>query len=489
MIIRSLEGIGKTTGLLEELALDIFDAAVSRSPDGKEQFACLACRSIEQAEAKAAEYRNSGPDRGGVVVMSFWEHYRLACGANGVTPIEQHRFPDHSINGVLRHIEKEQPNVFDALEARRRALWIGPDGKNLFDSGVTILATSHALAKGWHRNHVTRTWHNPDFVPFANQDHETLRANLSVFEIVIDEPELDVVLNIIPEWQFDCLKRMKRKHRGWSSKNRKERHKIYQLEKAANEIPGNLSFEEFDELIRLNLDDLHPQEVSYDALPFGFDQKGTGIYSVKAGKLFYLGVQDWIRNTNARLTFLTTETLITNVLIEAYHKVPARNPIVLDLYAPSGLFPIEVPLFTDRRSAKRNIGPFVDEILAANPNAVIIANGTNSAHPRVLNFQRAKGVNGLDEKDVFIIGTCLAPDRYAELNVIGQWLNLPGIIRQQYEDEISQAVGRNTGFRQSEKPTKTVVICPHRLYKNTLKDCFRDDSARVRLQKVKERPW
>jgi hypothetical protein len=63
MIVRSPEGIGKTTALLDELALEILDAAAARYPDGKEQFACLACRSIEQAEAKATEYRNSEPYR------------------------------------------------------------------------------------------------------------------------------------------------------------------------------------------------------------------------------------------------------------------------------------------------------------------------------------------------------------------------------------------------------------------------------------------
>jgi hypothetical protein len=88
----------------------------------------------------------------------------------------------------------------------------------------------------------------------------------------------------------------------------------------------------------------------------------------------------------------------------------------------------------------------------------------------------------LDERDVYLIVTCLSPDHYAELNAIGQWLELPTIIRQQYEDEISQAVGRNTGFRKSEKPTKTMLICSNRLAKSVLKSCFQDASARVRLQ-------
>jgi hypothetical protein len=113
---------------------------------------------------------------------------------------------------------------------------------------------------------------------------------------------------------------------------------------------------------------------------------------------------------------------------------------------------------------------------------VIIANGSDVTDPRVLNFQRAKGLNSLDDRDIFVIATCLCPNHYAELNVIGQWLELPRIIGQHYEDQISQAAGRNSGFRKSDKPTRTVLICSNRLAKSVLKSCFQDASARVRLQ-------
>jgi hypothetical protein len=185
----------------------------------------------------------------------------------------------------------------------------------------------------------------------------------------------------------------------------------------------------------------------------------------------------------ARLTFLTTESLISDVVTAAYGKLRTRDPIVLDLNAPSNLFPVKVPLFIDRKAAAAKISGLVDEILRANSDAFIIANGSDIADSRILNFQRAKGLNDLNDRDIFVIVTCLCPDHYAELNVIGQWLELAGIIRQHYEDQISQAVGRNTGFRKSDKPTGSVVICSNRLAKYVLKNCFQDASARVRLQR------
>jgi hypothetical protein len=240
--------------------------------------------------------------------------------------------------------------------------------------------------------------------------------------------------------------------------------------------------------MRLKLDDLHPQEVNYEAIPFGFDQKGTGIYSTQNGKRFYLGVQSWLHDCKAKLTFLTTEALISNVLIEAYDKLGRREPITLDLSARCDLFPIKVPLFIDRRATERKITALVDELLSANPNAVVIANSVKKESPEIKTFQRAKGLNGLNENDIFIVVTCLCPDQYAKLNVVGQWLDLPGIIGQYYEDQISQAVGRNTGFRKSEKPTRTVLLCSNRLVKSVLKSCFQDASARVRLQSRRRMP-
>ena len=129
--------------------------------------------------------------------------------------------------------------------------------------------------------------------------------------------------------------------------------------------------------MRLSLDALEQMEVNYDDIPFGFDQPGKGIYSAQNGKRFYLGAQDWLADCNAQTTFLTTETLISHVLIRAFS---TTNLIVLDLDARCDLFPIEVPLLTDKRAAadrrgKLKISALAGEILTADCDAIIIANG------------------------------------------------------------------------------------------------------------------
>jgi hypothetical protein len=158
---------------------------------------------------------------------------------------------------------------------------------------------------------------------------------------------------------------------------------------------------------------------------------------------------------------------------------------VLDLNASCPLFPVEVPLVIDQRAAadrfgKKKISALAAEILR-DPNAIVIANGADRGDSRVKTFQAAKGLNGLEENDIYVTPTWLSPQQYAELNLIAQWLDIRDSITLFYEDQISQAVGRNSGFRKSKKPTKTQVICARRFAKRILSQCFEDSSARIRL--------
>lgn len=174
-------------------------------------------------------------------------------------------------------------------------------------------------------------------------------------------------------------------------------------------------------------------------------------------------------------------------------KLSHRDLIVLDLNVNCDLFPIEVPLVVDKKATrdqpgKLKVTALADEILAMNPEAIVIANGVKRSDTRIKNFLGAKGLNDLNDKDVFVIVTCISPEQYAELNVIGEWLAIPDVIKRFYEDQISQAVGRNTGFRKSEMATKTMLVSAARLANGVLKECFQSSSARIRLVRTKRKP-
>lgn len=93
-------------------------------------------------------------------------------------------------------------------------------------------------------------------------------------------------------------------------------------------------------------------------------------------------------------------------LIAAYEKLDMKLQ-VLDLHAECDLFPINVPLITDKRAAadrtgKPKITSLAETIVAQNPNSIVVGNGIDFSDPRVKSFQRAKGLNGLEHNDIFV---------------------------------------------------------------------------------------
>jgi hypothetical protein len=84
------------------------------------------------------------------------------------------------------------------------------------------------------------------------------------------------------------------------------------------------------------------------------------------------------------------------------------------------------------------------------------------------------------ENDALDIGR-VGVHKFAELNVIGQWLGIPDVIDRHYDDQLNQAVGRNRGFRLSDKrATTTQVITSPRLWQKVLRN-RQDRPQRVQL--------
>jgi hypothetical protein len=79
MLIRSPEGIGKTSCAFGEIESEMVEAAGDRP-----SFACFAFRSVEQAEVKAEEYRQARTCGEAVVLRSFWSLYEAECKHAGV---------------------------------------------------------------------------------------------------------------------------------------------------------------------------------------------------------------------------------------------------------------------------------------------------------------------------------------------------------------------------------------------------------------------
>jgi hypothetical protein len=480
-VIESAEGIGKTRALFEIMANEALDTALAAG-DGRVRFNAFAFRSELQAIEKAREYeRETG--RRAFVWRSFWNHYADACQRTGNKPISKSDFENETdVVSLLNEIKQKQPAVFDRLEVVRRELWRDGVGRSTFDSN-TMLFTTHATVMSWVEGQVTRTWHHPELeLSITTAEAKALRDSMILQDVVFDEPEFaELMWLLTPELSAHLLSV---KAWNWKGRTALDRRELFNEFRVSGAIPPDMSFETYSELRYVDPDTLQRVEVDYWSQPFGRENSPHSIYQGCHQRPFYLGAKRWPFAGSARITYLTTETFTAETIAAVYKK--ATCPLFkLELDQLPPLYPIHVPVVKDKRAKAQRVRELTREILDSSNTAVVIADGLGKLKgERAMTFQGMKGHNGLA---VFIIVTFLAPEMYAELTVLGQWTGQQDTVAKYYCAQISQAIGRNTGFRQ-KAGTKTVVVISGDLLRQIRPQLEKLDPRFV-LQATPERMW
>jgi hypothetical protein len=195
LLINSVEGVGKSTAVIDILSLKAFDTALNQTDD-VQRFAAIAFRSKQQAEQKSLELRKDGYST--IVLLPFWEHLRLACERLGVPSIGRDDFDNLALSVVLKHLKTINRRVYETLEERRQQVW--SDAR--FEGGNTILLMTHKSAEHWAANETMRAWHHPAFDPNNDpQQNADLSGRFQIADMVFDDPEGDEFVHILPEAQ------------------------------------------------------------------------------------------------------------------------------------------------------------------------------------------------------------------------------------------------------------------------------------------------
>jgi len=179
--------------------------------------------------------------------------------------------------------------------------------------------------------------------------------------------------------------------------------------------------------MRLDLKSLTELYVDYNKIRWREHAGGNDIYRATHGAKLFIASKPWLRGTKRQLTFLTTERLFSLVADEALREV-GKPPLAVDFTHIPG-----VPLWRDPRAAAyrsaddRRVSELTQEILDADANAVVITDGIKNTldavyRSRVLTFQAAKGRNGLETNNIYVIVTCPAPAVFQRLTLWGSGL-------------------------------------------------------------------
>lgn len=412
--------------------------------------------SIQQAQKKFDEFKFHTQGQGNsVLIESFRRTYRETCKTFGIVSIDD-EFEKQTPYQIWTMIEDEQPEVAQALLERHNNIWNGVDRDN-----VVVVFTSIATLYNWRGTRTTKALNHPDFNGLLGDDETTaLIDGYEVVACILDDFNDHDLIWQLEQRVIDKIGELQHDHPNWRNLPKDLRRSVFEIQ---GEFVDCDEFEKFDERMRLDLEKFKGIAVDFDAIPFGNDSSEAGMYRAKHGKGFGIAVRDWMQSLVCPKIFLTTESVMAK-LVKAV--VPSHCLIECNLDAVPGLHPVQVPVIFDKRARAwaKEREALANEILDNSDNGIVICNGVKG-YDRITNFTNMKGVNDYVDNNIYIIITMLSNDHYAILNTLGQFIGETNIIKSYYRDLVSQAIGRNTGYRDSGNGREAVIIAGSRLIK------------------------
>ena len=105
-------------------------------------------------------------------------------------------------------------------------------------------------------------------------EQAALRNQFVFDKVIYDEPEIDEILHIIPE---DLFRHLTEQHEAvnWNDLSVLKKRELFQKARMSGVLGTKKTFEDYEELMRIQLEKLDRVEVDFDAIPFGHDNIAT----------------------------------------------------------------------------------------------------------------------------------------------------------------------------------------------------------------------
>jgi hypothetical protein len=517
-LIKSVEGIGKTRGLMRDLPLARFDAWCEhqrandrRAVNGGEQysppvrlkgFLAFSFLSYANAEEKCEEFNHihapasadetckqlNRPQRGplfqGKVLLSFTELYHRVCVELGELPLSAEDAAGAGHPSFLIAVRAMRPHVYKEMCRRRDAFWkdIDPAKGSLFDPLTTVLFVAHKVTQTWGGQTPTRAWWHPEYEQHCDDPVALARLTreMTISQVVYDEVTTDDFVGIYDRRLVDWCHCVKRSVSNWDGSKLPGRYQAYSNHIAT--APEEISFSRFMEIVdcRFRPGDLR----SVIALPFGRDNKANGLYTGQQGKEFYIRQRRWWQSLDARLIMLTTEETPTEIAKAIAWERPAKQgegapkkeSFKVFEFDAAGFVRHRVPVILDKRAARdRNLGrpnaqkkvsALIEQIRSFDTSIYVVSDNVDHL-VRTVPHVSARGRNDLDEENIVTIIKYLSGDVFARLSLLAAEFKITDIIKRYYRDLLFQSLGRNCGYRYREiNPRRHWVVIHPDLWRN-----------------------
>lgn len=480
-VIHSVEGAGKSTGFMKMLPIRRHDewcekmARWAAFADDEEPlptlngFMVFACRSYDQALQKSKEFnqihRSEGNPYRSVVLKSLNQLYKEACAICSE--------PERSISDIARlgydsyrdGIKVEQPSVYSMMLGMVDDQWKDASGAMLpFDYVKTMIFTSQAVVMNWGAEQA-----NAFLLPAHGIDSD---YGLVFSHVVFDEATVDDFVAIDHASDVEFARGYAQHLDAVDAPNLKDKLDAY--EKARRDSNGDTEHPDFERTTRIHNEGYaqkHAVTVDPSVAPFGSASE-TDMYASCEGLEYYVKAKSWPRRLGGRITVLTTEALVGEV-IQKLHDKPTKGGSfrVWSMHQAPGFPVTDVPVIIDERASKQKIEELSSEFLTKSQNAVVISNNLKSTNDPVIRYgvnafshQSARGSNDLIKNDILTVLMYLSPDLYSKLCVLSSEFKIEDIVTKYYRDTLFQDLGRNRGMRYRDISGEHTVAVSPRLF-------------------------
>lgn len=434
----------------------------------------------------------------GKVLRSVRKLYEVVCAELGEELLTYKDIACAGLPSFLPAVEHLQPHVYARMCEHRDAFWgVGANGEPRdFDPIRTVLFMVHDVTRRWGDQTSARLWWHPHYERLRHDasKRDQIRNEMMISDVVYDEVTVRDLVLIHGKGAVEWCKEIKKSVADWDSAKLPERYAAYA--RAAGAVDNPPSFRHVQDVIGAKYRKRDLREVDTTFAPFGRDNTAQGLYTGQQGRKYYLRPHRWWDSLGARVVFLTTEQLPTDLFSSigrmdhdrrmAKYEAESRKTVQTGSASPlpprprfkaysfdqTGTFLRDcVPLVLDSRAAKDQEGKpklsaLIEELRAKRSDVFVITdNAGNSTN--ICPHKTARGRNDLAERMIVSILTYIGGSQYAELCLLGKEFSLPDIIRTYYRDVLFQDIGRNMGFRRSQldKSGHWVIMHP-RLFDN-----------------------
>lgn len=446
-LVRSDEGIGKSTAMLAQLdemyrtRLSVMNSTDRDSARSRPTF--FFAHSYKSALEKYEQYRDHGDGRFAPIYLPSLTHtYQQVCARLGRTPLTLRTAAedDAGYKSWLDAVKNSDPEVWDSMRADHAAAWVGDRMMSPWGMRRPLIFSVHATA---HTDSlVTGWWYTPHFFELDNYWDVPPQP----LQIVYDEVTTDTFVRIDRGNLVDLAhtQLFSDAPELWATGKLSSKYKHWLRR---NQWTPGITFELALELHARGYTEADRIQLKADCEE-QYGRPGGRMYC--AVHAYYAKPNRWRDHyPEASITMLTTESVPTQIA----RAISDVQVIDIASNVRRGILTV-----CSKKVYSQGITREIEELRRNHGDDLRVISNRADHLPGTITHAAARGRNDMTDRMLAQIVPCMHPDQVDICRVINNRFGIENTVAHTHMDEIQQSAGRNLGFRHDGEAEHIAVV-------------------------------